>query len=224
MNYISYSLWGDDPVYTRGAIENAKQIPEIYPEWKMVVYYGSDVPSDTIEELNSSQCLCLEADESYYGMFWRFFAVDLASSEHVIFRDCDSRLSFREKFAVDEWIASGKSAHSVRDHPLHRIPHSCSSPSFLGGMWGIKSGTYPLVDKIKKSQWSKEFSYGADQGFLQEVYGFFSERNDITIHNEFESGNKIAYPREDYRFIGERMTIDNNPTCEDWTMIRDYMP
>jgi hypothetical protein len=30
---ISYSLWGDLPLYTVGAISNAKQAKEIYPGW-----------------------------------------------------------------------------------------------------------------------------------------------------------------------------------------------
>ena len=30
---INFSLWGDDPFYTIGAVENAKLALDIYPDW-----------------------------------------------------------------------------------------------------------------------------------------------------------------------------------------------
>ena len=36
MNYISYSLWGDNPLYNIGGIGNLEQIKTFYPEWKMI--------------------------------------------------------------------------------------------------------------------------------------------------------------------------------------------
>ena len=37
-------------------------------------------------------------------------------------RDSDSRLNPRERFAVEEWIQSGKAVHTIRDHPNHERP------------------------------------------------------------------------------------------------------
>tara|TARA_Y100000592_G_C5426266_1_gene295883 strand:- start:372 stop:1100 length:729 start_codon:yes stop_codon:yes gene_type:complete len=224
MNYISFSLWGTKPFYNQGAIENAKLAREIYPNWKMVVFHSSDTPKEVLEELTSLNCLCLKADESFYGMFWRFFALDLQDADYVIFRDADSRLSVREKFAVDEWISSNKSAHCIRDHPLHKIPFRCDSTSFLGGMWGIKNKSYPLTNEVRNSSLSKSFVgvdshnlanknsqdlYGFDQKFLESVYKFFHEKDDVFIHDEFGGFNKINHPRENFSFIGERINIDN---------------
>jgi hypothetical protein len=39
MGYISYSLWGDGPIYNVGIIRNSELYKRIYPDWKMVVYY-----------------------------------------------------------------------------------------------------------------------------------------------------------------------------------------
>ena len=36
-----------------------------------------------------------------------------------LMRNLDSRLSIREKLAVDEWVSSGKRFHVMRDHPSH---------------------------------------------------------------------------------------------------------
>jgi hypothetical protein len=42
-----------------------------------------------------------------------------------------SRISLREKCAVDEWLASGKGLHSMRDHPAHKQP-------IMAGMFGLR--------------------------------------------------------------------------------------
>jgi len=222
MNYISFSLWGREKLYTQGAIENAKLIPSIYPGWKMVVFYSQDVDSSVIDNLSNLDCLCIPADESYYGMFWRYFACELEDVDYVIFRDADSRINSREKSAVQEWIDSGKSSHCIRDHPLHRIPSGCSGPSFMGGCWGIFAKSYDLVSRIKSSYLAKHFAYGSDQTFLQEVYSYFHSNGNIFIHDEFGVGNVIKYPRKNYFFIGERINYDNTRLTSDWTIIRDF--
>ena len=48
---ICYSLWGDDPKYTIGAIKNAEQIKEIYPGWIARFYCGTSVPQDIVLQL-----------------------------------------------------------------------------------------------------------------------------------------------------------------------------
>jgi hypothetical protein len=52
-------------------------------------------------------------------MFWRFLVADDPTVDRYIIRDADSRLNMREKLAIDEWIASGKKIHILRDHPNH---------------------------------------------------------------------------------------------------------
>jgi hypothetical protein len=47
MNYLSFSLWGDNPLYNIGAIKNSELINTIYPEWKMVLYYDNTAVSYT---------------------------------------------------------------------------------------------------------------------------------------------------------------------------------
>ena len=51
MNYLSFSLWGDKPIYNVGIIRNAELWKIIYPDWKMVVYYNNTVPIDTVNKL-----------------------------------------------------------------------------------------------------------------------------------------------------------------------------
>ena len=123
MNYLSFSLWGDKPIYNVGIIKNAELWKSIYKDWQMVVYYDDTVPVETIERLNSLGVLTIDfTDKKMYGMFWRFFACDLIDADYCVFRDADSRITIREKMAVDEWVNSKKTLHVMRDHPAHGIP------------------------------------------------------------------------------------------------------
>ena len=45
MNYLSFSLWGNNPMYNVGTIRNAELWKEVYPDWQMVVYYDNTVPT-----------------------------------------------------------------------------------------------------------------------------------------------------------------------------------
>lgn len=218
MKYLSFSLWGDSPIYNIGTIRNAELWKTIYPDWKMVVFYDSSVPKNTIDSLNSLDVECIDmTDKNIYGMFWRFFAVDLENSEYCIFRDSDSRISIREKMAVDEWLNSGKTLHVMRDHPYHMIPCGNDRLGILGGMWGIKSKKIPLTKMIQNYPNKSKVFYGEDQTFLKTIYDLFEK--DRCTHDDFFE--KIPFPikRENGRFIGERIDEFENPLTDDYKMV-----
>lgn len=134
---ISMSLYGNGPVYTKGAIANAHLLPEIYPDWTLRIYCC--VHDNDITELQKLGCeiYAMSRTRLHSGMFWRFLAAWDKEAERVIFRDADSRFNVREAAAVKAWEGSGTVAHCISDHPHHRIlPMS-------GGMWGIKCGFLP---------------------------------------------------------------------------------
>lgn len=218
MNYISYSLWGDNPLYNVGSIRNSEQIKEIYPGWQMVLYYDNTVPIQTIESLIKNGVICNNvSDLNIYGMFWRFLASDISDAEYVCFRDCDSRLSKREYLAVQEWIGSKKSLHVMRDHPAHRIPYGNNQLGILGGMWGIKSKQIPLTDMVMKFNKDRVLQYGSDQTFLKIIYDVY--QNDRCTHDEFFEKKPFPIKRENGRFVGERIDINENPVTEDYKIL-----
>ena len=47
---ISFSLWGDNPKYTIGAINNAKLSQSIYPDWICRFYCGKSVPEEILKK------------------------------------------------------------------------------------------------------------------------------------------------------------------------------
>ena len=131
---ISFSLWGDQALYTHGAIKNVILQKQLMPDWVCVFYVDASVPPNIVEQLKTLGADVVSKDLSIdtSGMMWRFEAVfDRADVAVVIMRDCDSRLTLREKLAVDEWIKSGKKFHTLRDHPNH-------THVMMGGMWGAR--------------------------------------------------------------------------------------
>jgi hypothetical protein len=221
MNYVSFSLWGDNPTYNVGAIRNAELMNIIYPEWKMILYYDSSVPYETILKLKKYDCILTKVDDFEYGCFWRFFASDLDDCELVIFRDADSRINLRERAAVYEWIESGKTLHVMRDHPYHGIPAGNNSLGILAGMWGIRGKQLPLTEMIKNFVVGKENRYGIDQTFLKFVYSMFE--NDKITHDDFFEKKPFPTKRENFRFVGERINANEEPYNDDWKRINNFL-
>ena len=74
MKLITFSLFGDNPLYCVGAVENARLAKEIYPDWTARFYVAQDVPSmylDAIEEYDGEIIHC-EKKNAYDGLNWRF--------------------------------------------------------------------------------------------------------------------------------------------------------
>ena len=97
MNLITFSLFGDNPLYCVGAVENARLAKEIYPDWTARFYVAQDVPStylDAIEEYGGDIVYC-EKKNSYDGLNWRFRPLNDPDVHYWISRDADSRLSWR---------------------------------------------------------------------------------------------------------------------------------
>jgi hypothetical protein len=217
MNYLSFSLWGDNPIYTIGAIKNAELWKIIYPDWKMIVYYDDTVPEDIILKLDELGVETIKNDTEIYGCFWRFLISDRDDCEYAVFRDCDSRISIREKMAVDEWINSKKTIHVMRDHPAHATPFGTNGLGVLAGMWGIKGNVIPFKEMILKFLIGKTNYYGIDQTFLKTIYLTFE--NDKISHDEFFEKNPFPIKREPGEFVGGRIGIDDKPIGDDYKLV-----
>lgn len=218
--YISFSLWGSQPIYNIGAIRNLELAKIIYPDWKIIFYYDVTVPLQTIEILNKKGAILVLVKDNTYGMFWRFNAADLPDCEYAIFRDTDSRLTLRERKAVDEWIASNKILHVMRDHPFHEIPFGADKMSILGGMWGIKGGVLNFNEMINEFHNSTSLEYGSDQTFLMRIYEQFSDS--VFFHDEFFAKKKFPIKRHKFSFIGERIDENENPVGDDRHALKQY--
>jgi hypothetical protein len=193
---ISFSLWGNNPKYTQGAIRNAELAPEIYPEWICRYYIGKSTPQEIIDELKSKshvEVVMMDEEGDWTGMFWRFQPISNEDTEIMISRDCDSRLSIREKECVDEFINSDKMFHTMIDHPWHG--------GIMGGMWGAKKGILSDIKKLM-DEWPKGDFWQTDQQFLNNIVSPIVANN-ILIHDSINQRNFPTKRDTDFRFVGE---------------------
>jgi len=208
---ISYSIYGNNPKYTVGLLKNLELRDTIYPEWINYVYYNNTVPQEMIEQYKTINDTELFNMDSYNcpGMLWRLFVKD---ADIVISRDSDSRLNMREKYAVDEWVESGKLLHIIRDHFHHRI-------EMFTGMFGMKiDKTYNLEEIC--IQWCNDNNY--HDVFARDIDSIFVKKflydkyinnqmcHDSVYQNIFPNSKSFPTKMEDYRFIGEIYDENDN--------------
>jgi hypothetical protein len=209
---ISFSLWGDDEKYTYGALHNIELAKKVYPDWICRFYIGTSVPPHIvkqIEKADNTEVIKMSEEGDWTGMFWRFYAAGDPQVDVVISRDCDSRLWYREKAAVDEWLAGDKDFHIMRDHPAwHNLP-------ILGGMWGARNGVVSDINKFI-SQYQKGDFYQVDQNFLRDVI-YPIIKNNICVHDDFDIFNDVCekkpfpYNRDSAHFAGQAYKSNGDP-------------
>ncbi len=193
---ISFSLWGDKPMYTVGAVKNADLALEVYPGWICRYYVGKSVPLDIVNSLierGNTEVFVMSEQGDWTSMFWRFYAASDPEVDVMLSRDTDSRLTVREKAAVDDWLSGDKLFHIMRDHPFH-------STEILGGMWGVRNGIPDLKESIL--QYKKGDFWQIDQNFLKEKV-FSAIINSVCIHDEFFSNSPFPKDREGLEFVGQ---------------------
>lgn len=122
MNYISFSLFGVEERYFRGALENVRVCSFLYPGWRCVFFVSDEYAPNRVEELRATGALVQIVRETPKGLaptLWRFRAALFEDAEYLLVRDADSLPTEREVDAVRAWMESGRDFHVMRDHPHH---------------------------------------------------------------------------------------------------------
>jgi len=210
---ITFSLWGGDSFYTTGAYRNVELAKEIYPDWICRFYVaGKNTPQEVIDKLKSydnTEVVVMDEEGTPNSMMWRFTACDDDDVELFISRDTDSRLSMREKEAVDEWIESGKNFHIMRDHPYHVA-------AIMGGMWGMRKGAVEgmknQIENFIRSGYHDD-KKGADQAFLWGIVWPIAINENLTHDPFFTENAPFPTPERDpdamVYFVGEAVREDD---------------
>tara|TARA_Y100001938_G_scaffold139309_1_gene206006 strand:- start:5815 stop:6477 length:663 start_codon:yes stop_codon:yes gene_type:complete len=216
---ISFSLWGDKPIYNFGFLHNYGLSKKFYSDWDVVLYYDDTVLDIVKDFITSKNIIAFDmTGEDLPGEFWRFLANDLESVSHVVFRDCDSRLSLREKLAVDEWVGSDDIIHVMRDHPAHRIPLGVNGMGMLAGMWGIKTNNINMKEMLGYFVKNNQLKWGSDQTFIYEIYNKF--KSSMTLHDPLFSNKPFPIGRQDKHYVGERVDENNKRVNNDHLVFR----
>lgn len=143
-NIISFSLWGSDPRYTQSALRNALLTPDIYPGWTARFYVDDSVPETITKQLASLRAEVIQRPKPkvfYEGLLWRFEVASDPEVRRFLVRDADAVINTQERAAVDEWLASGRYFHILRDWISH-------TDLILAGLWGGVGGVLPPVTEL----------------------------------------------------------------------------
>lgn len=206
---ISFCLWGNDPKYTVGALRNAELAKTIYPGWISRFYIGSSTTPGVTKQLlkAGAEVVNMPEEGDWRGMFWRFYPAGEPDVDVMLSRDTDSRLSLREKAAVDAWLATDSPFHIMRDHPAHRT-------EILGGMWGARGGFLTEMKQLIDGYTKGDF-WQVDQNFLREnIYP--RVKNVAVVHDEFFEGKQFPVSRTNYEFVGDVFDGNNVRHPEHW--------
>jgi hypothetical protein len=214
MKVISFSLYGDNPKYTIGAIKNSKLREKFYPDWQMRVYHNDSVPNYILEELGANNVVLINTkiDQGVCNAMWRFAPASEEGVECFISRDCDSRLFERDVAAVEEWLESDKKFHIIRDHP------GGHAWEISAGMWGCRNKFIENIQEkieqyIQTSSWVTDRA--VDQRFLQEII-YPQAITSLFLHDEYFNYEEIGTPiksdrkLDNFAFIGEPFDEDDN--------------
>jgi protein O-GlcNAc transferase len=198
---ICFSLWGNHEFYNYGALENAILAQSIYPDWICRFYYLDNCDPKIIKELGKLKNVELvefKSDGQFANTFWRF--IPAFEDDNIIFisRDTDSRLNIKEKNAVDEWLASDKDFHIMRDHYYHDV-------LIMAGMWGCRNNILkPFREEFRNFNKRGDIR-DSDQVFLREIiYPKIVDKSIVHASSHKKEKHARDFPKSFYDgFVGE---------------------
>lgn len=177
---IAFTLFGSDPRYLRGALDNALAARALYPGWTCRFYVDDSVDEAFLEVLEEEGAEVIR-DESgnrdlRHLLTRRFLVADDPKVGRFMCRDCDSVVNPREAAAVAGWIESGLPFHALRDWWTHTDP-------MLAGLWGGIAGVFPnMTAAIEAFLRDKQLSTNWDQYFLRDQV-WPAIRDHVIVHD-----------------------------------------
>lgn len=197
-NIIAFSVWGKDKRYLEGALTNAIVARHLYPGWTPRFYTDSQTPKplrDLLEQAGAQVVLMDRLPAARYGLFWRFLVEDDPAVDIYIVRDADSILNVQERWAVSDWLKSGKAFHVMRDSRQH-------SELMLAGMWGAHRGNIGDMESRVRAFVAATANIGnftiGDQHLLRNQVWPIA-RDSVTIHDSYFNFMSPSRFSEDFR-------------------------
>lgn len=199
---ISYSLFGYDRdraencfdfnSYLRGLTVNIRLARLIFPDWEIILNTDHNTfkaYANLFEKLPIKVEVHSNDVPLTLAMLWRMIPCFDNQYSHVLCRDLDSPLTYRERQAVEYWINRDKAAHAITDSVSHDTP-------MLGGMIGFRPQYFR--DKVGVTNWGDMIRLGSgydwkqkgsDQQFLREkIYPKFAQHGTDSITQHYVLG------------------------------------
>ena len=213
-NVIAFSVWGENPRYLNGAVNNAFVARYLYPGWTARFYTDGSTPEAFRAALRqqAAEVVMTDMPAADYGLFWRFLVEDDPDVNVYVVRDADSVMNIKERAAVARWLQSGAAFHVMRDNLQH-----CEL--MLAGMWGAHRGNIgsmrSRIETYVKGLPNKGNYRHKDQHFLREVVWPVAKES-LLAHDRFF--NVLNPERFDPAFdLPSYMHVGQN----DWVFFRN---
>jgi len=181
MYAFSFCLYNSyNPYYYDGLLENLTLIHQHFPTWTTFIYVGNDVPESFVDRVRSmsNTVIRITGVRGEENMVHRFFAIDEPDVEYMFVRDADSRIHWKDRWAIRAFLKTDAILHVIRDSPVHTAP-------IMGGLWGMKKVNNVCVQSLYDDHVQRAPSIqcrGLDQRFLIDcVYPRFAES--VVIHS-----------------------------------------
>jgi len=188
MKVFSFCIYGTEPNYYTGLLENITIIKEHYPEFTIVVHKGFCDPTWVIPE---GVEVNITNREGAINALLRYLS--LCTAEVGFVRDTDSRITARDRWCIDEFLKSDKSYHSIRDHYWHQSK--------------LMAGTFGWKKPMSLMMPTHEVGYGYDEQFLTQCV-YEQIKSELLVHTSVrafagEHAEWIERPCEDkHDFVG----------------------
>jgi hypothetical protein len=184
--------------YYDGLLENIRLIQRHYPEWKVFVYTGKDVTESFINMLGTFPSVTVFPTGvlGHQNSIYRAFAIDEPGVDVMIVRDTDSRVHWKDRWAIDMFMKqTSYGVQVIRDHKGHgvRIP---------AGLWGMKKGVLKTKIRDLYAAWKP---VNAGCGNPNDVMGFGIDQNflGLEIYPAIRHHTVVFHSFTDMLMIGE---------------------
>lgn len=188
---ISFSLFGNNPMYLQGIERNLKLAERHYPGWRVRLYVETATLNANARLFQNLDLEIISFVQDYpnKGLFERFRPMYEEDVEIWISRDLDSRITSREAAAVFEWEESNLKLHVMRDSHNHSYP-------IMAGMFGMKK-IKPWQRTHIKIQTHLYFDrdMSKDQEFLMNVV-WPKFKNSCFIHDYWAHHKVVNEPKD----------------------------
>jgi hypothetical protein len=154
-----------NPLYYVGLLENIELIQRHFPEAFIYIYVGNDVPDWYVIELRVRKNVILRftSETGPRNMIHRFFAIDEPEVDIMFVRDADSRVHWKDRWAIREFLNTPSAkVHVIRDNPEH-------ATAIMGGLWGMRKIEGINIQALyaeHKASGARGHGMGFDQDFL----------------------------------------------------------
>jgi hypothetical protein len=172
-----------NPLYYNGLLENIEMIHKHFPTAYTYVYVGNDVPDWFVIELRAREKMqhVIVRFTKVIGaanMVYRFFAIDEPEVDIMFCRDADSRVHWKDRWAINSFLNSNARCHVIRDNVQHQT-------AIMGGIWGMRKvnglSIRRLYTEYLNTPDNHDHGVGHDQNFLiDKVYPKL--QNSVLIH------------------------------------------